>query len=164
MHPTRTLGALSAALAAAVLFAGAPAGHAGPDDGKVVTTEAHVDAPKTYWEDGHFVLKNEAHMTAVPLDGTVNWIGRGYSTLLRPEQKFMFTVPDDPAFAPLSDHGRRWYAALTSPVTTTPRSGPDSALTTRFRPTPSVTGPSRSMSSGSPGPDGWRPSTLGTTR
>ena len=111
MHPTRTLGALSAALAAAVLFAGAPAGHAGPDDGKVVTTEAHVDAPKTYWEDGHFVLKNEAHMTAVPLDGTVNWIGRGYSTLLRPEQKFMFTVPDDPAFAPLSDHGRRWYAA-----------------------------------------------------
>ncbi|AOG27867.1 choice-of-anchor M domain-containing protein [Cutibacterium avidum] len=111
MHPTRTLGALSAALAAAVLFAGAPAGHAGPDDGKVVMTEAHVDAPKTYWEDGHFVLKNEAHMKAVPLDGTVNWIGRGYSTLSRPEQKFMFTVPDDPAFAPLSDHGRRWYAA-----------------------------------------------------
>ncbi|WP_130864866.1 choice-of-anchor M domain-containing protein [Acidipropionibacterium timonense] len=107
----RTIGVLtSVATAAAMLVAASPASQAGPDDGKTVATEAHVDAPKTYWENGTFALKSEVRQHAIPLDGTVNWIGRGYSTLLRPEQKFMFTVPDDPVFAPLSDHGRRWYA------------------------------------------------------
>lgn len=59
---------------------------AGPDDGKIVTTKGHVDAPKAYWDEqnGTFVLMNEANpyktgADTYELDKTVNWVGKGYS-------------------------------------------------------------------------------------
>lgn len=32
---------------------------AGPDDGKHIATNTHVDSPKSFWENNDFVLKSE---------------------------------------------------------------------------------------------------------
>ena len=71
-----------ATLVTAIMTIGAalsttPPTHAAPDDGKTVATLGHIDAPKTYWEGGTFVLKNEAHGKVYPLEQTVNWVGKG---------------------------------------------------------------------------------------
>ena len=50
--------ALSAALALSPLAAPSLAS---PDDGKIVTTAHHIDAPKVYWRDNNFALLNEAN-------------------------------------------------------------------------------------------------------
>ena len=62
----RALSASLARISAVALLALAGASpmlpaHAGPDDGRIITTQGHVDAPKTYWENGGFALKNEAN-------------------------------------------------------------------------------------------------------
>ncbi|MDO5750451.1 MAG: choice-of-anchor M domain-containing protein [Rothia sp. (in: high G+C Gram-positive bacteria)] len=92
MHtPTRTQrrvsGTLSALAALSLLAAGGLApifpATAGPDDGRIVTSKGHVDAPKVYWSNGTFTLKNEAnpYKTGVQefdLNTTVNWVGKGW--------------------------------------------------------------------------------------
>jgi len=60
--PGKPLARLS--VAALIILTGlAPSitAHAGPDDGRIITTKGHVDAPKAYWENGTFVLKNESN-------------------------------------------------------------------------------------------------------
>ncbi|MDK7197919.1 choice-of-anchor M domain-containing protein [Actinotignum sanguinis] len=103
-----------AALAAAALTAGiAPAAAAAPDDGKIVTTTAHVDAPKVFWENGTFVLKNEAYDELYPLEKTVNWVGRGYarSGSNKGGQQYIFLPPDNEAYGHLRNVAERWYSA-----------------------------------------------------
>ena len=105
---------LLAALAAAALTAGiAPAAAAAPDDGKIVTTTAHVDAPKVFWENGTFVLKNEAYDELYPLEKTVNWVGRGYarSGSNQGGQQYIFLPPDNEAYGHLRKVAERWYSA-----------------------------------------------------
>ena len=53
-----------------------------PTMGALLLLRAHVDAPKTYWENGGFALKNEANpyktgADLYDLDKTVNWVGKG---------------------------------------------------------------------------------------
>ena len=84
----RALSASLARISAVALLALAGASpmlpaHAGPDDGRIITTQGHVDAPKTYWENGVFALKNEANpyktgADLYDLDKTVNWVGKGW--------------------------------------------------------------------------------------
>lgn len=105
-------------LVAASIPALAPA-HAGPDHGKIVTTRAHIDAPKTYWENGTFVLKNEAPYkdqpsTAHDIDSSVIWLGKGWTR--RGAQQYMFTVDDTPSLSFLGDPGDTLYMAPSLPI------------------------------------------------
>lgn len=68
----------AAVAATAAAFAAAPA-LAGPDDDRSVETQAHIDAPKVFWnkEAKTFVINSQAGGKTVPLDKTANWVGRG---------------------------------------------------------------------------------------
>ncbi|WP_294499093.1 choice-of-anchor M domain-containing protein [uncultured Rothia sp.] len=90
---------------------------AGPDDGKIVTTKGHVDAPKAYWDEqnGTFVLMNEANpyktgADTYELDKTVNWVGKGYSGRDGKSQ-YTMTLGDSPSLAFLGDPGQTLYMA-----------------------------------------------------
>ncbi|MDK8252716.1 hypothetical protein QP834_17130, partial [Enterococcus faecalis] len=69
-----------AAIAGLVLAAGItqPA-MAGPDTGKTIMYNAHVDSPKVYWQGNNFTLNSDAGGQSTPIENTVNWLGRGYS-------------------------------------------------------------------------------------
>lgn len=90
---------------------------AGPDDGKIVTTKGHVDAPKAYWDEqnGTFVLMNEANpyktgADTYELDKTVNWVGKGYSTRDGKSQ-YTMTLGDSSSLAFLGEPGQTLYMA-----------------------------------------------------
>ena len=90
---------------------------AGPDDGKIVTTKGHVDAPKVYWDEqnGTFVLMNEANpyktgADTYELDKTVNWVGKGYSTRDGKSQ-YTMTLGESPSLAFLGEPGQTLYMA-----------------------------------------------------
>lgn len=112
----------AAFLSAAALFALAGAAPslpaaAGPDDGKIVTTKGHVDAPKAYWDEqnGTFVLMNEANpyktgADTYELDKTVNWVGKGYSGRDGKSQ-YTMTLGDSPSLAFLGEPGQTLYMA-----------------------------------------------------
>lgn len=100
-----------AALAAALLpvslgLASLPA-HAGPDDGKFVATEAHLDSPKVFWNGETFDLKNETNRVDRPLEDTVAYLGKGYGD---EGQQWLFTVPaDQPSLSFLGAPGTTWF-------------------------------------------------------
>ena len=90
---------------------------AGPDDGKIVTTKGHVDAPKAYWDEqnGTFVLMNEANpyktgADTYELDKTVNWVGKGYSGRDGKSQ-YTMTLGESPSLAFLGEPGQTLYMA-----------------------------------------------------
>ena len=101
----RALSASLARISAVALLALAGASpmlpaHAGPDDGRIITTQGHVDAPKTYWENGGFALKNEANpyktgADLYDLDKTVNWVGKGWDGRNGASQ-YTLTLTDSP--------------------------------------------------------------------
>ena len=90
---------------------------AGPDDGKIVTTKGHVDAPKAYWDEqnGTFVLMNEANpyktgADTYEMDKTVNWVGKGYSGRDGKSQ-YTMTLGESPSLAFLGEPGQTLYMA-----------------------------------------------------
>ena len=90
---------------------------AGPDDGKIVTTKGHVDAPKAYWDEQNdtFVLMNEANpyktgADTYELDKTVNWVGKGYSGRDGKSQ-YTMTLGESPSLAFLGEPGQTLYMA-----------------------------------------------------
>lgn len=99
----------SLALLTAVALVSPAVAHAGPDDGRTVATAAHVDSPKTFWENDTFVLKSEFSGTTSPLDGTVAWVGKGYGSDGR--NQYQFTLPDNGLFDFLAHQAR-----LTTPL------------------------------------------------
>lgn len=93
---------------------------AGPDDGKIVTTRSHVDAPKAYWEDSTFSLKNYANYRGngpepVDLEKTVNWVGKGWHGTKETNQ-YIFTVGDSPSLKFLGEKGKNFYMAPALPA------------------------------------------------
>lgn len=100
--PGKPLARLS--VAALIILTGlAPSitAHAGPDDGRIITTKGHVDAPKAYWENGTFVLKNESNpyktgADLYDLDKTVNWVGKGWDGRNGASQ-YTLTLPNSPS-------------------------------------------------------------------
>lgn len=115
----RRAAAFLSAAALLVLAGAAPSlpAAAGPDDGKIVTTKGHVDAPKAYWDEqnGTFVLMNEANpyktgADTYELDKTVNWVGKGYSGRDGKSQ-YTMTLGDSPSLAFLGEPGQTLYMA-----------------------------------------------------
>lgn len=84
----------TAAVAGLVLVAGMtqPA-MAGPDTGKAILYNAHVDSPKVYWQGDNFTLRSDAAGQSRPVEQTVNWLGRGYS--VSGTQLYSMDVPED---------------------------------------------------------------------
>ena len=123
MHtPTRTqrrvTGTLSALAALSLIAAGGIApifpATAGPDDGRIVTSKGHVDAPKVYWSNGTFTLKNEAnpYKTGVQefdLNTTVNWVGKGWDGRDGSPQ-YIFQPADKPSLAFLGSNSTLYMA------------------------------------------------------
>ncbi|MDO5035115.1 MAG: choice-of-anchor M domain-containing protein, partial [Actinomycetaceae bacterium] len=54
---------------------------ASPDFGKEIMYNAHVDSPKVYWQGSNFELRSDAAGESRLIDQTVNWLGRGYTTV-----------------------------------------------------------------------------------
>ncbi len=108
------------ALAIATLVGSALPAAAGPDDGKIVGTQAHIDAPQTVWENNSFSLyakmphgdKNDA---LVPFDQSVLWLGKGYSARAEAKNQYIFTVPDSPNASFLGKPGDKLYMAPSLP-------------------------------------------------
>ncbi|APT91934.1 hypothetical protein CPHO_02310 [Corynebacterium phocae] len=89
---------------------------AGPDDGKLVVTEHHIDSPKTFrLDDGTYKLQTEyANHQIAQLDESVIYIGKGWSNKWK--QQYQLTIPEDDTFdyAHLVQGGT-YYAAPVNP-------------------------------------------------
>lgn len=105
------------ALTLGTLFAGLTPATAGPDDGKIVTTKGHVDAPKTFWENDIFTLKNESNYRGqgpetVDLEKTVNWVGKGWGgSIFSKGNQYIFTSTGSEALSFLGGAGKHYYLA-----------------------------------------------------
>ncbi|MFW9182226.1 choice-of-anchor M domain-containing protein [Corynebacterium striatum] len=82
---------------------------AGPDDGKAIATQTHVDSPKTFWDGDNFVLKSEHNSTTTALDETVAWIGKGWAR--GGHNQYQFTLPEDDSFSFIGKPGETYYTA-----------------------------------------------------
>lgn len=87
---------------------------AGPDDGKAIATQSHVDSPKTFWEGDNFVLKSEHNSTTTPLPDTVAWIGKGWGR--DGGNQYQFTLPADNSFDFIGKPGETYYTAPRLPT------------------------------------------------
>ena len=83
--------------------------HAGPDDGKAVGTQAHIDAPKTYWTGDNFDLRA---LKETPLDKAVLWVGKGYNER-GGQQQYQSVLPA--AMADVAEPGKTYYTAPRNP-------------------------------------------------
>lgn len=89
--------------------------NAGPDDGRIVATKGHVDAPKAFWENGTFHLKNNSNpyktgQDAYDLEKTVNWVGKGWDGRNGTSQ-YTFTNDGSPSLKFLGEGGKTLYMA-----------------------------------------------------
>ncbi|MCT2025725.1 choice-of-anchor M domain-containing protein [Dermabacter hominis] len=110
MRILRSTGATLAALTLAL----APA-FAGPDGDRTVQTNAHIDAPKVFWDKDAktFQINSQSNGKTLPLDKTTNWVGRGYQD--DGTQTYIFDVTKDPRLAFLGKEGDHLYMAPHSP-------------------------------------------------
>lgn len=99
------LGSVAAVLCAILM---APMAHAGPDDGRIVADNAHVDSPKIFWTGDTFELRSEFGKNVNPIDKTVNYLGHGYD---KNGQTFMFTPQKQPGLGFLGPEAGTWYMA-----------------------------------------------------
>lgn len=99
---------------AAFTLALAPA-FAGPDGDRTVQTNAHIDAPKVFWDKDAktFQINSQSNGKTLPLDKTTNWVGRGYQD--DGTQSYIFDVTKDPRLAFLGKEGDHLYMAPHSP-------------------------------------------------
>ncbi|MCG7444137.1 choice-of-anchor M domain-containing protein [Dermabacter vaginalis] len=99
---------------AAFTLALAPA-FAGPDGDRTVQTNAHIDAPKVFWDEGAqtFQINSQSNGKTLPLDKTTNWVGRGYQD--DGTQSYVFDVTKDPRLSFLGKEGDHLYMAPHSP-------------------------------------------------
>lgn len=86
----------------------------GVHDGKLITTAGHIDAPKVFWENGGFVLKNEAKGSLYPLENTANWVGKGFYR--DGTNTHIFDTKGEARFDFLNATATRWYRAPRLPA------------------------------------------------
>ena len=113
-------------LALASFLASSLPASAGPDDGKIVATQAHIDAPQTVWENNSFSLyaklaRGEQKDALIPFDQSVLWVGKGWSVPSRWSgpvalNQYIFTVPDSPTASFLGEPGQHLYMAPALPT------------------------------------------------
>ncbi|MDO5031485.1 choice-of-anchor M domain-containing protein [Corynebacterium sp.] len=87
--------------------------YAGPDDGKRVVSQAHVDSPKTFWENNSFVLKTEYAEKATPLAENVAWVGKGWSS--KGDAQYQFALPENGSMDFVGRPGEVYYSAPSLP-------------------------------------------------
>lgn len=107
------------ALALTTLLAGALPASAGPDDGKIVTTQAHIDSPKAFWKNGNFTLLNGGSATETgpaPIEQTVIWLGKGWSTYEDGKNQYIFNIENKATQGFLGDEGDFLYMAPAVPT------------------------------------------------
>ena len=83
---------------------------AGPDDGKHIATNTHVDSPKSFWENNDFVLKSEFGGQKPPIADTVAWVGKGYSATDNSNQ-YLYTLPANGTQDYIGAPGTTYYTA-----------------------------------------------------
>lgn len=83
---------------------------AGPDDGKHIATNTHVDSPKSFWENNDFVLKSEFGGQEPPIADTVAWVGKGYSATDNSNQ-YLYTLPANGTQDYIGAPGTTYYTA-----------------------------------------------------
>lgn len=81
-----------AAIAACVAVGVAPLAHAHTD--LLVATQGHVDSPKVFWEkyQNNFNLKTNFGPNPRPIEQTILWVGKGYSS--KSEQQYFYEVTE----------------------------------------------------------------------
>lgn len=114
LHPARLRRTSIIALLATVSLCQPHLAFAGPDDGKPVATQGHVDSPKTWWTDNGFELYSEFDGKAIPANEAVAWIGKGWSKT--GEQQYQFIVPDNESFDYIGKQGETYYMAPDLPI------------------------------------------------
>lgn len=97
-----------------------PPAAAGPDDGRPIATASHLDSPQVSYADGQLTLTSKGNIAGRsgyihPLDSHIVYSGTGYNGRTGAQQ-YLFTIPDDPAFAFLNAAGQTWYMAPQVPV------------------------------------------------
>ena len=101
-----------ALLTCAALLASPATAVAGPDDGKHVATQTHIDSPKSFWENNSLTLKSHSADSDHDLGDIVTWVGKGWDQ--NGANQYQFTVPDDPALAFAGQAGKTYYMAPAS--------------------------------------------------
>lgn len=81
---------------------------AGPDDGKSVQTQIHVDSPKAMYADGKFFLNSTSRIHDTRLDDSVIWVGKGYRRDGQPA--YQLTLGEK-GFDFLGNKGENFYLA-----------------------------------------------------
>lgn len=110
--------AVTAALSTA--FAGLPAASAGPDDGKLILTERHIDSPYVVSKDGHYDVRSKYSArvdgdfkeTTASFAESALWIGRGWHKPQTKEgSKYQITLPDNDDFNFIGKPGETYVQA-----------------------------------------------------
>ena len=109
--------AVTAALSTA--FAGLPAASAGPDDGKIILTERHIDSPYVVSKDGQFdartkynqIIDGDYQSTTAAFADSALWIGKGWDDEAKTRSKYQITLPDNGDFAFIGEPGETYVQA-----------------------------------------------------
>lgn len=109
--------AVTAALSTA--FAGLPAAQAGPDDGKLILTERHIDSPYVVSKDGQFdartkynqIVDGDYEATTAAFADSALWIGKGWDDEAKTKPKYQITLPDNGDFAFIGEPGETYVQA-----------------------------------------------------
>lgn len=109
--------AVTAALSTA--FAGLPAASAGPDDGKLILTERHIDSPYVVSKDGQFdartkynqIVDGDYEATTAAFADSALWIGKGWDDGAKTKPKYQITLPDNGDFAFIGEPGETYVQA-----------------------------------------------------
>lgn len=109
--------AVTAALSTA--FAGLPAAQAGPDDGRLILTERHIDSPYVVSKDGQFdartkynqIVDGDYEATTAAFADSALWIGKGWDDEAKTKPKYQITLPDNGDFAFIGEPGETYVQA-----------------------------------------------------
>lgn len=110
--------AVTAALSTA--FAGLPAASAGPDDGKLILTERHIDSPYVVSKDGHYDVRSKYSArvdgdfkeTTAAFAESALWIGKGWHKPQTKEgSKYQITLPANDDFNFIGKPGETYLQA-----------------------------------------------------
>lgn len=109
--------AVTAALSTA--FASLPAAQAGPDDGKLILTERHIDSPYVVSKDGQFdartkynqIVDGDYEATTAAFADSALWIGKGWDDEAKTKPKYQITLPDNGDFAFIGEPGETYVQA-----------------------------------------------------
>ena len=110
--------AVTAALSTA--FAGLPAASAGPDDGKLILTERHIDSPYVVSDKaGHYDVRSkysarvegDFKKTTAAFADSALWIGKGWDDEAKTRSKYQVTLPENGDFAFIGEPGETYVQA-----------------------------------------------------